>query len=604
MFKFLRSNAKFFYWIIAATFIGFIFLAWGMDAAGGRGMAQQGPSVGSVNGMEITAAAYDQAVRNIQSSYRRNAPDRTLTANQEAMARDQAWNQLVRERLLSEEIERLGLTVTDDEVLNIFRNSPPPEILQAFVGEDGQPDMDAYYAALGDPSSGIDWKQVENWVRQTVPRNKIVQMVTAGAAVSDTEVRQLYRNQTGRAVVEYLGVSFSDLEGDFEPTDAEIQAYYDAHPGEFQQGARGLAKVVTWMVEPSASDFDEVRELALEIKAAIESGEQTFAEAAAVFSEDGTADKGGDLGTFDRNRMVAPFTEAAFALPVGEISEPVQTSFGFHLIEVLEQEMEDGEVARVHARHILLRVNPGEDTRDAIYQRAADFRERVTRANFLSLADQDTTCKVLTPRPFLEGRDVPGVSQSAAGSRFVFRAEPGEISPVFYTEDEAYVVMAEGLEPAGPRPLEDVRSQVVTAVKKERQRDEARKLLSPAVGRVQMGEAMADVAAELGLLHAVTDTIAANSNVPDVGYATPFNLVALRAETDQLVPEVATDRGLFAMKVLWQKPLDEADWELRRDQLRQVIMQRRQSETLEAWFERRLAESEVIDMRDERSMNI
>ncbi|MBD3221803.1 hypothetical protein GF314_11235 [bacterium] len=603
MFKFLRSNAKFFYWVIAATFVGFIFLAWGMDAAGGRGAMQQSAAVGEVNGQEISARAYDQAVRNIQASYRRNAPDRPLTANQEAMARDQAWEQLVNDRLMADEIERLGLTVTDEEVLQIFRDSPPPEILQAFVGEDGQPDMEAYYAALGDPNSGIDWTQVENWVRQSVPRTKLVQMITAGVAVSEEEIRQLYVGQSGRAVAEYMGVAFTDLEVD-EPAEGEVVAYYEDHPGEFHQGEKGLAKVVSWEIAPSPTDHDEVRALALEIKQAIESGEQTFEEAAAIFSEDGTADKGGDLGTFDRNRMVAPFTEVAFSLPVGEISEPVQTQFGFHLIEVLEQEMEDGEVARVHARHILLRVTPGEATRDAIFQRAEEFREQVTSASFLTLADQDTTCKVLSPRPFLEGRDVPGVSQSAAGSRFVFRAEPGEISPVFYTEDEVYIVMAEGIEPAGPRPLDEVRSQVVQAVKREKQRAEAQDRLSPAVGRVQMGEAMGDVAEELGLLHAVTDTISANSNVPDVGYATPFNMVALEAEPDQLVPEVETNRGLFALRVLWQEPFDAEEYAARRDQLRRVILQRRQNEVLQAWLDERRAEAEVVDHRDEAMLSI
>jgi parvulin-like peptidyl-prolyl isomerase len=600
MFKFLRSNAKFFYWIIAATFIGFIFLAWGMDAAGGRGAAQRRAAVGEVNGMEISAAVYDRTVRDIQATYRRNAPDRPLTANQVALARDQAWDQLVNSQLMREEIERLGLVVTDDEMLQIFRESPPPEILQAFTDESGQPDMQAYYAALGDPTSGIDWSQVEAWVRQSVPQQKLIEMITAGVTVSEYEIRQLYIGQAGRAVAEYIGVPFADLAADYEPAEEEILAYYQQHSGEYRQDERGTAKVVAWEVAPSPADFDEVRQLAVDLKRSIEAGEQTFADAASIYSEDGTAEKGGDLGMFDRNRMVAPFTEAAFSLPVGQLSEPVQTQFGFHIIEVTDQELDDdGEVARVQARHILLKVTPGEATREAIYQRAEDFRAAANESNFLTLADQDSTCRVLSPRPFLEGRDIPGVSQSAAGSRFVFRTEPGDISPIFYTDDEAYIVMSEGIEPAGPRPLEEVRSQVVTALRRQRQEQEARGRLAPAVGRIQMGEAMADVAAELDLIHAVTDTISANANVADVGYATPFNMVALKAEVGELIPEVVTNRGLFALEVLWQKPFDEEEYASRRERLRMVLLQQEQSRALEAWIEARREASDIRDYRDE-----
>jgi len=599
MFKFLRSNAKFFYWIIAATFVAFIFLAWGMDVAGQRAPGG-GDTVGEVNGMAISAWQYDRAVQELQANYRRNAPDRDLTVNQATLAREQAWEQLLREAILVQEVQRLGLSVSDQEVLRIFKESPPPEILAAFTDETGQPDLQAYYAALGNPDSGINWAQVESWVRTSIPRQKLVQMITAGVSVSEDEVREIYERQTGRFVAEYMGAALADLLPDWEPTDAEIQAHYEAHPGDYWQAPQATARVVAWEVAPAPSDYEEVRDLALEIKREIESGERTFAEAAAIYSEDGSAESGGDLGTFDRNRMVAPFTEVAFSLPVGQISDPVQTQFGYHLIEVLGQEEEDGEVARVHARHILLRVTPSEATRDAVYEHAADFRERVTEQNFLTLADQDTTAEVLTPRPFFEGRDIPGLRQSAAGGHFVFRAEPGEISPLMYTDDHVYVVMAEGVSPAGPQPLERVRNQVALTLKRERQTEAARQLLAPAAARVEAGEEMAAVAEELGLVHAVTDTVGAEANIPDVGFRTAFNLVALETPVGEFVPEVATNRGVFAMRVLWRSQFDQEEFDALRDRIRAQLLQERQALALEAWFEQKLAEADVRDLRDAR----
>jgi hypothetical protein len=603
MFKFLRSNAKFFYWVIAATFVAFIFLAWGMDMAGG-GAGGPMVNVGKINGVDVPAWTFDRAVQDVQAGMRRQSPDRALTPNQVALARDQAWDQIVREHILMAEVQRRGLRVSDDEVLRIFRENPPPEILAAFVDENGMPDLQAYYNALGNPASGINWPQVEQWVRQNLPRQKLILMLTAGVSVSEEEVRELYRLQRARAVAEFMGVPLDDLAVDHQPTESEILAYYQDHPGEFQQAPQGMARIVAWEISPSADDFDEVRELAREVKAEIESGVRTFAEAAVVYSEDGSADSGGDLGTFDRNRMVAPFTEVAFSLPVGVISDPVQTQFGFHLIEVLEQELEADEVKRVRARHILLRVTPSEMTRETFIERASQFRRRATAQTFLNLADQDTTAKVLSPAPLSEGRDFPGLRQSVAGNQWLFRASQGQVSPLFFNDDHVYVVLSEGVQPAGPQPLERVRGQIELTLKRKQQQREAAAILSPAVGRVQMGEAMADVAAALELVHAVTDTLTANSNVAEVGMATAFNTVALKAEVGRLVPEVITNRGVFALRVLWREPFDAEDYAMQRDNLRAMLLQRKQAQALENWFQEQLATARIEDRRDEMLIGI
>ena len=599
MFKFLRSNAKFFYWVIAATFVAFIFLAWGMDIAGGGSGSVSRNAVGSVDGVEIPAWSYDRAVQEIQNGMRAQQPDRALTANQVAAARDQAWDQLVRQQILAAEVRRHGLAISDQELERIFRESPPPEIIAAFTDEEGRFDQQAYFNALGNPASGINWPLVEQMVRRSVPQQKLILMLTGGITVSEDEVREAYRQQTARAVVEYMGLPLAEQTTGYEPTEAEIEAHYEAHLGQFWQPALGHAKLAVWDFVPSPADFEEVRALSLEVKEEIESGLRTFAEAAAVYSEDGSADKGGDLGTFDRQRMVAAFTEAAFTLPVGQISEPVQTQFGFHLIEVLAQEMKDGEVERIQARHILLRVSPSEKTKEAIIERARAFRSQATAQTFLNLAEADTTCRLLSPTPQVEGRDFLGLRQSVAGNRWLFRARSQTISPLLYTDDQVYLVLSEGIQPAGPQPLDRVQSQIVLALKQEKQRQEAAAILSPAVGRVQLGDAMRAVANDLKLLYAVTDTINANSNISDVGYGTAFNSVALRAPVGELIPEVATHRGLFALRVLWRQPFDDQNYAARREQLRSVLAQRKQMEALDQWFQERIAAAKIIDRRDE-----
>ena len=131
MFKFLRSQAKVFYWVIAATFILFLILGGltgrGCQAPGTRNL--EAGVVGSVNGTKISAQQYDYAVRQQIAMMRQQSPDRDLNANQYAMARERAWDALVQNALVEQAIKDRKIKVDDAEVLDAFRNNPPAELL-------------------------------------------------------------------------------------------------------------------------------------------------------------------------------------------------------------------------------------------------------------------------------------------------------------------------------------------------------------------------------------------------------------------------------------------------------------------------------------------
>ncbi len=568
-----------------------------MAAVDGGGGPQGNNVVGTVNGVEITYPQYEQAIRNLEANMKYRNPNLELNENQRAMLREQAWDQSVRSVLVDQELARLGLTVTDDEIVDIFKRNPPAEILQAYVDSTGLPNMSAYYADLNNPER--DWSRMEEYVRYLVPRQKLESMLTAGVVVGEDEVREVYAQQFGRAVVEYMGVPFEDVKDSWEPTDAEIQTYLAEHPGDFQRSAEAQAKVVAWRRVASAADYDEVRKLASDVKNEILNDQRTFADAAAVYSDDGTAQSGGDLGVFDRNRMVGPFSDAAFTLPVGQISDPVQTPFGFHLIEVLERIEENGVLTKVHARHILFKVTPGEETVNALYERATAFRAAVNAQNFDAQANADTSCNVLSARPFAEGRDIPGLRDSAAGSAFCFRAEAGQISPVFSNADMVYVVLALGVQPAGTQTLETAKGQITLALKERRQREAARTRLQPLVARVQSGQPMAEVAAGAGLRYGVSDTLSANSNMADLGYSPAFTQLAMQSPAGTLVPHVATSVGVFAFRVRWNPPVDQQQYEALRGRIYASLLGRKQQAALEAWYDEKMKAADVKDLRDE-----
>ncbi len=598
MFKFLRSQAKVFYWVIAGSFFLFLVLG-GLTGHGCQapGTKRYEPGViGKVNGTKIMSQQYESAARQQVSSLKKQNPDRELTADQYAMARQRAWDDLVQNALIEQAIQKLKIKVSDKDVLDVFQNNPPQELLASYRGKDGQVDMARYYADLQNPD--VDWSRAEDYIRHIIlPRQKLNDLITADATVSDTEVHDEYVRQTGRALAEFMGISFADLAVD-TPSDEAVTKYYNEHLDDYMGPETMTCDFVRFPKEPSAADYEDVRSFILEIRNDINSGKQSFAEAAAEYSEDSSAKNGGDLGTFDRKRMVAPFSDAAFNLPIGKISEPIKTRFGYHLIEVLDQEKDpdSGEITKVHARHILLKVSPGPATLDEVHQQAMDFAEAANSENFLTLAAADSL-EFHTSNPFQAGRDIPGLPLSIEGGNWAFGSQSGEVGPVLENKDCYYLVLAGDKIPAGPESLDKVRGRVTAALNIENKTTLAREKLSPAVGEVQMGTSMSDAASKHGLLYAVTDTFTINANIPQVGYGTDFNKQVINGTVGEIIPEIQTQRGLFAATPLWIKPIDENDFQQRKDGIMAFLLNQAQGKVAQKWLNEQKDSAKIEDYR-------
>jgi peptidyl-prolyl cis-trans isomerase C len=124
-------------------------------------------------------------------------------------------------------------------------------------------------------------------------------------------------------------------------TDSDVRTYYDENPDLFKEPEQVKASHILILVEQGADDA--TRKDALSrirgVQQKLRDGAD-FAEMAREFSEGPSGPNGGDLGYFARGQMVPPFEEAAFALPVGRVSDVVETQFGFHLINVTDRRPE------------------------------------------------------------------------------------------------------------------------------------------------------------------------------------------------------------------------------------------------------------------------
>jgi peptidyl-prolyl cis-trans isomerase SurA len=261
--------------------------------------------------------------------------------------RRQVLEQLINEKLIVAEAKRSGLTTTDAEI-----NRQIDEAVRQKK------------EALGGEAAFQDQLKAEN--------------------TTEAMVRERYRQQLQREILAQRMVEKALPRRTVSPTEAE--AYFKQHPEKFPNKP-GEVRLKVIQIPATADSAADARgkTAALEARRRITSGEK-FAKVAAEISEDpGTARSGGDLGFFAPGGMDPALEKAAFGLKIGELSEPIRSTFGWHLVEVLERDTvrtragtdsldDKGKpVLEAHARHILIRV----PISDADADRARKLAERV-----------------------------------------------------------------------------------------------------------------------------------------------------------------------------------------------------------------------------------
>ncbi len=270
------------------TAVGIIAL--GVGVVGAAEQAPDGDKVATVNGRTITRTELDQELQPVLQ--RMSMQGRQPQPEQVAEIREKVLDSLINRELLTQDAKDQGVTVE-------------PEALDAQMEQiRGQfPEEAQFKEALS--QMGID----EETLRAQMHQRILIQKLIEERIAKDVTV-----------------------------TDEEAQAYYAAHPEQFEKGERIRARHILIKSEPDASDADKkkARQTLEEVQGKLEKGE-SFADLAKEYSEGPSGPKGGDLGYFERGQMVKPFEDAAFGLKDDEVSEIVETRFGFHLIKAVDR---------------------------------------------------------------------------------------------------------------------------------------------------------------------------------------------------------------------------------------------------------------------------
>ncbi len=479
MMQAFRNAAKPVVLLITITFL--VWMIVDLSGITGSGGFMTNTSVGSVNGQKIDSRLYSAAVQNAVTQ-----KGGSLGMDDLEQVRNDVWEQLIQNVSLTSEIKRRNITVTADEVADVLRNVPPDEVQTApDFQTNGKFDMSKYQRWLASPVGQQFIPQLESQYREELMRRKLLVAITADAYLSDAALWERYRDQKELAQISLTAIIGQSLISDtaVSVTPAEVEAYYAAHRKEFERPRSSFMSFVSVPRGLDASDSAAALARVTAVRAELVGG-APFAEVARRESSDGSAANGGELGTFAKGAMVAPFDTAAFSLPLNTLSQPVKTSFGYHLIEVTKRTADSAT-----ARHVLIPFELAGTHRDQV-DAMADSLERLG-AEHLDPAALDTVARVLrlpigqTGAVQQGGRVLLGPYVIPDAGAWSMRAKQGETSPVIEGETAFYVFRLDSIAEAGTPTLQQIRGTVERQAREEKKDEKAKAIANELIGRVK-----------------------------------------------------------------------------------------------------------------------
>ena len=623
----IRSNAQSWGVKIAFGIIILVFVFWGVGGLTG------GPStvILTVNGEPITIQEFQRKYEQLEQQVRAQYPDIDAAGLKAMQLKQQLIQNLVLENILIQEAKRVGATVTPVELRKVVESFP------AFQNAEGKFDPEAYLRMLKAQRNTPGIFEAE--LRNNMLINKLRTDVTAGAFVPEAEVRDLFRYEGERRILEYVLYPVGDFTSKVAVDDAQIKDYYDANQTAFTVppqadveylliGAEALAasqvigddavadfyqknaaqfatpevahaRHILVRVDEKASAEDQAKAKAKieAVAARLKAGEDFAAVAKEVSEDPGSAVQGGDLGWFQHGQMVPEFDKAAFALKTGEVSAPVKTQFGWHLI-LLEERKEAGQKPLDEVKDQIRRRLAQDEAAGKVQEALEQVQLAVIGGKTLKEAGEplklepkstglvDTTA--LSDMTGIKPENLPAL----------LSAKPGTVLDTPFVTKTGYVVAkVNESKPQSVKPLEAVKDDI----KARLQQDKARTLAFEAATAARKGFT-ADLPTDLQAKAQKTDPVSRQGRLGALGVSPDLAKAAFAAKPNEWLPVAYTlDGGAVIARVAEVVTPSDEDWKVAAPQITEAVLNAKREQMFRGFLSL-LRNGAKIEMKNESNL--
>lgn len=554
-------------------------------------------TAGIVDGEKLKAIDFSKMLDNQLSQYRENDQE----IDDETMDRisEQLWNQYVHEILVGKQIKRFGLQATDKEIYQYLVDNPPQLLMknEAFQ-TNGQFDYQKYLQILQNPQ-GNEWVGVEQYIRTYLPFEKIRNLITNLAMVTDEEILEEYIQNNEKFSIETIVIPITILDNDSIPvSNKEIEQYYSDHKKDYFVEEKRELEYVTFDLKPTLTDSQSVYQTILNLKNRIAAGE-SFETVAAEYTEDPSGKKsGGDLGWFGKGQMVPEFDKAAFSAGKGQFVGPVLTMLGYHLIKVEDRRMENGH-PQVKARHILLKIKPSPETTENVRSLANLFTYDANEYGFAAAADTHHITIKKTPPFGKNDTFIPDLGQLPSASRFAFSDKPvGTLSELLNTNDGYILLRIASVQPESYTPIDKVNNQIKALLTQQKRLERLMAYANDFYTNIDKFQSLSESAKQNSLIqyNSATD-ITPNSSLPGVGRSPKVIGAILTLQPGQVSKPVEIGNRVAIIKLVSKTPFDQAQFDAQKISIRNNLLNRKKTAIYTDWVEELKTKVTIIDNR-------
>lgn len=540
----------------------------------------------------------------------------------------QLLQQMIDEYTALSEAERLGIVASDAEVRQRILSFPTFQENGQFIGEQ------RYRQILQVQNPPMSTTEFEEDVRRQIVIERLQAAVTQWVSVSNEEIEEEHRRRNEKVRVNLVAFRGDDYRDDVEvtdadieefyeseslvyqipekrklrfllideaaladavtPTDAQIQEYYDFNLSRYMTPGQVRASQILLRV----GDDDEaaVEARAAELTAQARGGAD-FVELVTEHSEDeATVEQGGDLGTFGRGRMVPEIEGAAFALGVDEVSDPVKSPLGYHVIKVTEKQEEYTQpLTEVRSTIINTLKQEQATSRSAALSQA--IAAEVSTPGDLDQAASSRGLEVQESAFAGPGEPILGLGLAAEVSSRAFQLEEGEVDgPIGTPVGPAFVTVSDRQDPYVP-PLEEVRAQVRDDVLRREALALAQARATEVAANLQEADDFVEVAEAAGLTVGSSELLTRGGAFPEVGVNTAVEAVAFALPEGGVSDVLEAGNMAAIVHVVERESATPEQFNTERTDLRYELLQRRQAQFYQAYLAKSASELPInIDM--------
>lgn len=449
----------------------------------------------------------------------------------EKQLRHEALEQVINQELINQATLKEGLMISDAEIREYVQTQP-------FFQVEGKFDKDRLNAVLA--SQRLTPQQFTIEIKDSLLKEQFIRGITDTAIVTKRQLENFYRFRNQERQIEYFAIPLTKV--NVEVQDKDVEAYYQANKSQFQNPEKISVEYITLGIDDVSGDFkpteEELKSLYEEQKAQFSTPEkrrvshilvsadmekdgeakaalakaealqvrlskgEDFGKLAKENSDDkDSAVKAGDLGQINKDTMDKSFADAAFALAQGEVSTPVKTPFGYHLIKVTEL------VPATSKKFEEVRADLEKSyKRNAAENKFYDAKQKLDEMSFEHNDGLEVLAKALNLKVVQTGLFVRDAGEGeAADVQFrnaAFAAEvlEGKNSPALEVgTDKVYVLHLKDRQAASDKPLAEVKPDIIAKLRMKMAQEATRKQAEQLLEEVKQGKSIADAAKSIGV---------------------------------------------------------------------------------------------------------